>query len=251
VQGYGGFKKKKKSALGSTLMIVLAVHVIAGAGLFWLASTQKGREILAVYKINVMNLPLPKMEPKAEPPKPKAPEPPPPPEEAPAEEAAPEPPAPEIGTDAPAAEEAPPTEMAAAESPASDGPMREEPVDPGPMPSVTEIPSGPVRLPASGNPFAGGKGGKRYSGYTAIVTSEIQKHYKQPADLPTDLRLAVLLQLRLDEEGRLIEYKLVRSSGNPLFDESAIRALSNIKHLRRPPQGMSKTLTVKFFPPTG
>jgi protein TonB len=43
----------------------------------------------------------------------------------------------------------------------------------------------------------------------------------------------------------------MRSSGNPLFDESALRAISNIKQLRRPPQGMSKTLTVKFFPPTG
>lgn len=250
MQGYSGFKKKKKSALGSTLMIVAAVHLVAAAGLFWLASTQKGREILAVYKINVMNLPLPKMESKPEPPKAKTPEPPPPPEEAPPEEAAPEPPAPEMEAESPA--EAPePVEMASVESPASDGPMGEEPVDSGPMPTVTEIPSGPIRLPSSGNPFAGRKGGKRYSGYTAIVTSEIQKHYKQPADLPTDLSLAVLLQLRLDEEGRLVEYKLMRSSGNPLFDESAIRALSNIKQLRRPPQGMSKTLTVKFFPPTG
>lgn len=231
-------------------MIVAAVHLVAAVGLFWLASTQKGREILAVYKINVMNLPLPKMEPKPEPPKAKTPEPPPPPEEAPPEEAAPEPPAPEMEAESPE-EAAEPVETASVESPASDGPMGEEPVDSGPMPTVTEIPSGPIRLPSSGNPFAGGKGGKRYSGYTAVVTSEIQKYYKQPADLPTDLSLAVLLQLRLDEEGRLVEYKLMRSSGNPLFDESAIRALSNIKQLRRPPQGMSKTLTVKFFPPTG
>jgi TonB family protein len=250
MQGYSGFKKKK-SALGSTLMIVAALHLVAAGGVIWLASTQTGRQILAVYKINVLNLPLPKPEPPPEAPKmkPPEPEPPPPQEEAPAEKA-PEP-APEMEAEAPPPEAPMPAEMAAVESPTSDAAMVEEPVDSGPLPTVTEIPNGPVRLPGSGNPFAGGKGGKRFSGYTDIVTSEIQKYYKQPTDLPGDLRLAVLLQLRLDEEGRLIEYKLMRSSGNPLFDESAIRALSNIKQLRRPPQGMSKTLTVKFFPPTG
>lgn len=250
MQGYSGFKRKKKSALGSTLMIVAALHLVAAGGVIWLAATQTGRKILAVYKINVMNLPLPKPEPPPETPKVKPPEPPPSQEEAPAKGPEPEPPASEMEA-TPPPETPPPAEMAAVESPATEAAVVEEPVDAGPQPTVTEMPSAPVRLPSSGNPFAGGKAGKRFSGYTDIVTSEIQKYYKQPADLPGDLRLAVLLQLRLDEEGRLVEYKLMRSSGNSLFDESAIRALSNIRQLRRPPQGMSKTLTVKFFPPTG
>ncbi|MFY9268291.1 MAG: TonB family protein [Candidatus Manganitrophaceae bacterium] len=275
MQGYSGFKKKK-GALGSTLTIVAFLHVVAAGGLIWLASTAKGREILAVYKINILNLPLP--EPKAPPEtsgaKPAEPAPAPAEEEKPAEvpPPAPEPPPPaEMEAEVPSPEPSPPEEVSAespaegdseaasAESPmevASLAPLAESPEmegdGPGPA-GIAGLPSSPIRLPGSGNPFGGGGGGKgrRFSGYADIVTSEIQKYYKQPSDLPVGIRLAVLFQLRLDEEGKLLEYKLTRSSGNPRFDESALEALSTIKRLRPPPQGMSKTLTVKFFPPTG
>lgn len=250
MQGYSGFKKKK-STLGSTLTIVAVLHVVVAGGLVWLASTTVGREMLAVYKINVLNLPVPKPEPppeapQAEPPKPK---PEPKPEQKVEEKAAPET-APEV--EAPSEQEAAPTEVASIEAPAAE-PVLDTPIDAGPpLPTVTDMPaSGPIRLPGSGNPFAGGKAGRKFSGYTDLITSEIQKHYKQPGDLPGDLRLAVLFQLRLDEEGRLLEFKLVNSSGDARFDESALRAISNVKQLRPPPRGMSKTLTVKFFPPSG
>lgn len=271
MQAYGGFKKKK-SAMGSTLTIVALLHVVAGGGLIWLASTATGREMLAVYKINILNLPLP--EPKASsktsdanpaeegasPSGEKGPAAPPPTTPPPAAEVKAETPPPEPSpTDEASAES--PREVASlgsssgssGDSPGVEGPGGEG-VGPGPA-GIEGIPSGPIRLPGSGNPFGvggGGRGGgRKFSGYADIVTSEIQKYYKQPADLPGDVRLAVLFQLRLDEEGRLVEYKLMRSSGNPLFDESALQAVSNIRQLRRPPQGMSKTLTVKFFPPSG
>lgn len=278
MQAYSGFKKKK-SALGSTLTIVALLHVVAGGGLIWLASTATGREMLAVYKINILNLPLP--EPKsssktsdanaaekgASSSEEKGPAVPPPTAPPPAAEVKAEPSPPEPSATEEASAESP-TEVASlgssgeigessGDSPGIEGPGGEG-VGPGPA-GIAGIPSGSIRLPGSGNPFGvgGGRGegdrggGRKFSGYTDIVTSEIQKYYKQPADLPGNLQLAVLFQLRLDEEGRLVEYKLMRSSGNPLFDESALQAVSNIKQLRRPPQGMSKTLTVKFFPPTG
>lgn len=240
MQGYSGFKKKK-SKLGSTLTIVAVLHLIVAGGLVWLASTAVGREMLAIYKINVLNVPEPKPEPPVEAPKK---------EEAPKPKTEEKPPEPAPEVEAPPAQEAP-TEVAALEPPSE--PVMDAPIAPGPpLPSVTDMPpSGAIRLPSSGDPFAGGKAGRKYSGYADLVTSEIQKNYKQPSDLPADIRLAVLFQLRLDEEGRLLEYKLVNSSGNPRFDESALQALANIKQLRRPPQGMSKTLTVKFFPPSG
>lgn len=271
MQGYSGFKKKK-SALGSTLTIVALLHIVAGGGLIWLASTAKGREMLAVYKINILNLPLParKAPPETVEAKPAEPAPSPA-EEEPAEvpPLAPE----EIEAEVPPPEPDP-AEVASAEFPVEEAsadasvdvaslePLAEAPemegsggegVGPGPA-EIAGLPGGPIRLPGSGNPFVSGGGGgrgRRFSGYADLVTSEIQKYYKQPSDLPIGIRLAVLFQLRLDEEGRLLEYKLTRSSGNPRFDESALQALSTIKQLRPPPQGMSKTLTVKFFPPSG
>jgi protein TonB len=61
---------------------------------------------------------------------------------------------------------------------------------------------------------------------------------------------AVLCQLLLDEEGKVISYKLVNSSGNELFDRSALKALASVDRLRPPPQDMSRTIVVKFYPPT-
>lgn len=290
MQGYTTFKKKK-SKLGTTLLIVAAVHLLAGGGLVWLASTTAGREILAVYKIDmipdIMNIGKPK------PPSPKSPDPAP----SGAEPAGPA--SSEIASPAPeakpAAPEAPPSpsepEVVSAEpesggadegeASAAGSDLPEESVaggGEGPGGGDQEVamlgpggpgPGGPslspgegtalqgssgtgVRLPGFGNPFApggGGKGGK-FVGYADLVTSEIQRFYKQPAELPENIRLAVRLQLLVDDEGRLLSFKLLTSSGNDTFDQSALQALAGVKQLRPPPAGVSRTLIVKFFPPS-
>jgi len=206
-QGYVGFRKQKRSGLGTTLLIVAGVHLVIGAGLVWLAHTQVGKEWMKLYKIKIAQM------------KEKPPEPPPP----------PPPPKPE----------APPPEPAQAPPPV--------PVE---APKSTEQvkASQPVSLPGFGNPFATGKRGK-FAGYVDMVTSEIQKHYKQPPDLPTDIEYVVLCQLLLDENGRILKYQLVNSSGDKDFDESALAALAAVGQLRPPPPGMSPLIVVKFFPP--
>jgi protein TonB len=211
--GYAGFKKKK-SKLGTTLIIVAGFHLFLAGGLVWLATTSLGQEFLAYYKINIRNVKEP------EPPKPKPPEPEPP---------KPEPPPPEPEVPPP-----PPAEEAKI----------------APPPSVESAPQA-VQLPEFGNPFAGGSGkGNKYSGYIDLVTSEIQRLYKQPPDLATNISFSVILQLQVDEEGKLLSYQLVNSSGNPKFDQSALQAISELKKLRPPPSGMSKKIIVKFIPPS-
>jgi protein TonB len=59
----------------------------------------------------------------------------------------------------------------------------------------------------------------------------------------------VLCQLVLDEEGHVLTYQLLNSSGNAIFDRSAQQALSRLRQVRPPPEGMSRTIVVKFFPP--
>jgi TonB family protein len=229
--GYVGLKKKK-NRLGVTLLIVAAVHLAAAGALIWLASTTVGREMIALYKIKMHSTAEPEAAPKPEPakPEPKKPEPEPEPQAEP--EAAPEP------AEVPVAE-APPAP--AIEPPAA--------AVEAPPPAPAEAVNLPVRLPSSGNPFAANPG-RKFAGYVDLVTSEIQRFYKQPPGMPANLRKPVQLSLVLDEDGRLLRYDLVGSSGSPAFDQSALQAIAAVKRLRPPPKEMSRTIVVKFHPPS-
>lgn len=208
--GYRGFEKKK-SKLGTTLVIVGVVHLGIGAGLYWVSQTDWGQNLIKVYKLNAF----------------KKDEPPPPPEKEPELEPEPEPPKPE-----PKPQEAPPPPPPAAEAP--------------PPPTAADAPA-PA---ASADPFAIGKNRKPFAGYSDILTAMIQAQYHQPPSLPDDLEYAVLCELVLDEQGRVLQYRLVNSSGSLLFDQSALDALAKVTQVRPPPEGMDRTVIVKFFPPT-
>lgn len=206
--GYTGFQKKKSNHT-TTLIVVGVVHVVLAGGLYWLAQTKFGQELLKVYKLNVM---------KAEEPPPPPPEPPPPPPEP---EAPPPPPPPK-----PQQQEAPP-----------------------PPPDAVRADARPASAPVSSDPFAIGKSRGKFAGYSDLLTSAIQQHYRQPSDLPDDLDYAVLCQLVVDEQGKVLDYKLLTSSGSDLFDQSALDALAKLSQVRPPPPEMSRTVVVKFFPP--
>jgi len=209
--GYKGFEKKK-SKLGTTLLIVGVIHLGIGGGLYWVAQTDWGQNLIKVYKLNAF----------------KKEEPPPPPEKEPEPELEPEPPKPE-----PKQQEAPPPPPPTAEAP--------------PPPKAVDAPTGPPQMDA--NPFAIGKGRGKFAGYTDILTASIQSKYQQPPDLPEDLEYVVLCELILDKDGRVLQYRLLTSSGSLLFDQSALEALSKVTQVRPPPEGMDPTVTVKFFPP--
>lgn len=210
--GYKGFEKKK-SKLGTTLLIVGLVHVGIGGGLYWVAQTQWGQDLIKVYKLNAFR--------KEEPPSP--------PEKEPEPEPEPEAPKPE-----PKPQEAPP-------------PPPPQQADAPPPPKASDAPGPP---PVSTDPFAIGKGRGRFAGYTDILTASIQAKYQAPPSLPDDLEYAVLCELIIDEQGRVLQYRLVNSSGSLLFDQSALDALAKVTEVRPPPPGMDHTIVVKFFPPT-
>ncbi len=207
--GYKGFEKKK-SKLGTTLLIVGVIHLGIGGGLYWVSQTEWGQDLIKVYKLNAF----------------KKEEPPPPPEKEPEPE--PEPPKPE-----PKPQEAPPPPPPQAEAP--------------PQQKAADAPAGPPQMDA--NPFAIGKSRGKFAGYTDILTASIQEKYQQPPTLSDDLEYAVMCELLLDEQGRVLQFRLLNSSGSLLFDQSALDALSKLAQVRPPPEGMDRTVIVKFFPP--
>jgi protein TonB len=209
--GYKGFEKKK-SKLGTTLLIVGVIHLGIGGGLYWVSQTDWGQNLIKVYKLNAF----------------KKEEPPPTPEIEPEPEPEPEPPKPE-----PKPQEAPPPPPPTAEAP--------------PPQKAVDAPTGPPQMDA--NPFAIGKSRGKFAGYTDILTATIQEKYQQPPTLSEDLEYAVMCELVLDEQGRVLQFRLLNSSGSLLFDQSALDALSKLAQVRPPPEGMDRTVIVKFFPP--
>ena len=210
MSGYKGFEKKK-SKLGTTLLIVGVIHLGIGGGLYWVSQTEWGQNLIKVYKLNAFE--------KKEPP---------PPEKEPEPEPEPEPPKPE-----PKPQEAPPPTPPTAEAP--------------PPQKAVDAPTGPPQMDA--NPFAIGKSRGKFAGYTDILTATIQEKYQQPPTLSDDLEYAVMCELVLDEQGRVLQFRLLNSSGSLLFDQSALDALSKLAQVRPPPEGMDRTVIVKFFPP--
>ena len=210
--GYKGFEKKK-SKLGATLVIVGLVHLGMGGGLYWVSQTEWGQNLIKVYKLNAFEKK----------------EPPPPPEKEPEPEPEPEPPKPE-----PKPQEAPPPPPPTAEAP--------------PPQKAVDAPTGPPQMDA--NPFAIGKSRGKFAGYTDILTASIQEKYQQPPTLSDDLEYAVMCELVIDEQGRVLQYRLMNSSGSLLFYQSALDALAKVAEVRPPPPGMDRTIVVKFFPPT-
>lgn len=132
--------------------------------------------------------------------------------------------------------------------------VKELPPEPVPIPEETPpaSSSGEERAdlkPVDTTPVAIGKPRHQHALYEDLLAGSIQAVYQQPPELPDNLEYAVLCQLEMDEEGYILAYKLLTSSGNAIFDRSAQQALSRLRQVRPPPSGMSRTVVVKFFPP--
>lgn len=219
--GYTGYHiSQKRSWSATTTAIVVAAHLLFVAGIYRIAQTEYVQNLIKVSKLTTVQEPV------------KPPDPPPPPERMPEPDALPE-----LPPDPP-----PVVKPAQPEPPVEAPPAESEP--PGPSAGAEHADSRPV----DATPFAIGKGRGRFSGYEDLLTASIQAVYQPPSDLP-DIEYAVMCQLMLDEEGYVLSYKLVNSSGSAAFDRSTQQALSRLRQVRPPPPGMSRTIVVKFFPP--
>lgn len=218
--GYTGYHTNKKSRWSATtITVVLVVHIVFIAGLYWFSQTKYIQDFIKVSKLTTAQEPVKPQEPPL--PAKKEPEPEP--------EPHPNPP--------PLVKELPP-EPAVPQSPVEDQPLT--------PPSVGERSD----VPSVGTaPFAIGKGRSRFALYEDLLMGSIQAVYRQPPELPDSLEYGVLCQLVLDEEGYVLAYQLLNSSGSAVFDRSAQQALSRLRQVRPPPAGMSRTVVVKFYPP--
>ena len=79
------------------------------------------------------------------------------------------------------------------------------------------------------------------SNFLSEIQSQIQRHYRAPSSLSSDQleELEASIHIELDETGRIIHYRIRRSSGSDAFDSSAEAAVNHFSRgsarLRLPP----------------
>jgi colicin import membrane protein len=79
--------------------------------------------------------------------------------------------------------------------------------------------------------------------YYAIITRKIWSEWIYPE---SDLSgLEVIINIKIDNEGNVITHEIEKSSGNTLFDRSAVKAISKASPLPPPPVEME--IGVRFY----
>jgi len=219
--GYTGYHRNKKSSWNvATSAAVIVVHLVFIAGVYRISQTEYIQNLIRVSKLVTIQEPV------------EPPDPPPPQTKEPESDKPLEPP-----------KDLPPVINELRPAPMPQSPVENRPVSP-PSDGKASVPR-----PADSTSFAIGKDRSRFALYEDLLMGAIQAVYKQPPDLSDALEYVVLCQLVLDDEGYVLSYKLLNSSGSEVFDRSAQQALARLRQVRPPPEGMSRTVVVKFFPP--
>ena len=92
---------------------------------------------------------------------------------------------------------------------------------------------------------AGGRGTENsFSGYYARITQEIHQQWIWPEKGP--MNIEAIIMIRIFKDGTAKVQKIEKSSGNVLFDRSALKALAKASPLTPPPYEME--IGVRFYP---
>ncbi len=97
--------------------------------------------------------------------------------------------------------------------------------------------SGPKNIQTSGSISSSGD-------YYLAVVDKIRKHWIFPDNI--DKALEAIISINIERDGRVTINKIEKSSGNQLFDRSAMRAINNASPLPPPPQELE--IGVRFKP---
>jgi TonB family protein len=89
----------------------------------------------------------------------------------------------------------------------------------------------------------------RYGGYTHYVESELHKRIMKRWDVEGGLprgTLQVVVKLKVDTNGGIVEHRIIGSSGNHKMDETVKQVLGDISFSDSPPDGMPRTMKIKM-----
>jgi colicin import membrane protein len=81
--------------------------------------------------------------------------------------------------------------------------------------------------------------------YSALVEREIKRNWRFP-NLATRENPTCLVEIKMDKEGRILDYTLLRPSGRADFDNSALKAVDSTEQLPPPPNVELRTIRINF-----
>jgi TonB family protein len=117
-----------------------------------------------------------------------------------------------------------------------------EPKPPAEKPPATQTGAGKGTSPGTGGGHAGGSVNQSQFGwYGSMLHDRFYSEWAQPTSVANgDGKNAVLVKLRIEKDGRVSSFEIVRSSGNAELDES-VKALTNrVSHVEPLPDGLGK-----------
>jgi TonB family protein len=104
--------------------------------------------------------------------------------------------------------------------------------------------------------LAGGSGSGKFSlltkfaSYTQIVTTELRKKVMKLLDEEGGIpkgKLQAVVRVSVDIDGKIIDYRIIGSSGNNRMDEAIIDSLRSLRISEPPPEGMPRTMNIKII----
>ena len=92
---------------------------------------------------------------------------------------------------------------------------------------------------------AGGTGSGLMSAYGGIVMQLVKTHWRYNK-FGNDTNVVVTLEINIDPQGKITGVRVFKSSGNAVFDDSAVRAAMETKNLPPPANKNLGTLHINF-----
>ena len=96
---------------------------------------------------------------------------------------------------------------------------------------------------SSGNGGSGGKGSgaggaSEFGWYGNMLHDRFYGEWVQPTSVVQNTKLSVVLRIRIQKDGRISDYSISKSSGNPVVDDSVTAAAARVKQVDPLPAGL-------------
>lgn len=90
----------------------------------------------------------------------------------------------------------------------------------------------------SGGKGSGEGGASDVGWYGNMLHDRFYSEWVQPTSVLHSAKLSVLLRIRIQKNGRISDYSIAKSSGNPVVDDSVTAAAARVKQVDPLPSGL-------------
>lgn len=85
---------------------------------------------------------------------------------------------------------------------------------------------------------AGGGGSAEFGTYHSHIHDRFFSLWDQPTSIVSAAKFTTGLKIRIEADGRISSYKIVRPSGNVIMDESVLAAAAKVGRIDSPPKAL-------------